>query len=117
MDLGSWEGVGFRFRELRIVAPAPFSYYRGPGAAAGQGGYRALELWTVEEGNSVPTLALRTHPDGAGIYLVACWDGQGFLALPLGFRPPAPSLAPGWVEGTGVYRDGRGVWMRFRPFP
>lgn len=114
---GSWEGAGFRLRELRIVAPARFSYYRGPGAVVGQGGYRALELWTVEEGNSVRTLALRTAPDGAGVYLVAYWDGQRFLALPPGLRPPAPGLAPGWVEGTGVYRDGRVVWARFKPFP
>ncbi|WP_243026691.1 hypothetical protein [Thermus albus] len=114
---GSWEGKGFRLQQLKIVAPARFAYYRGPGAAVDQGSYRALELWTVEDGGTVRTLALRAAPEGASVVLVAYWDGQRFLALPSGLRPPPPGLAPGWVEGIGVYREGRVTWMRFRPFP
>ena len=114
---GNWEDKGFRLKQLRIVAPARFAYYRGPGAAVGQTSYRGLELWTVEEEGTVRTLALRAAPEGTSVKLVAYWDGQRFLALPPGLRLPAPGLAPGWVEGAGAYREGRVVWTRFRAFP
>ncbi|TBH21066.1 hypothetical protein [Thermus thermamylovorans] len=114
---GNWAAGGFRAERLQVLSPNRFAYYRGPGAAVGQGGYAGVELWTVEGGGRVQTFALRAAPGGAEVRLVAYWDGRRFLALPPGLRPPPPGLPPGWVEGVGVYREGRIAWGRFRPFP